>query len=122
MDSSTLERLARDGFAAVPGDQLTDLAVWCRDYCEASGDGRYCSVGETLRSIDDWWREHDEPGGVPTELLREIEHEVMSWLPAVLAAVTPGDGAALARTMREAVQARLLGPSDWRRDGYVDPG
>lgn len=120
MDSSSLRKLATDGFAAAPGDEFTDLAVWCRDYCEASGDGRYCSLAETLKSLDDWRREHDERGGVPNALLNEIEHAIKTWLPDILDAEDAADGSQLARTLRQEVQSMLLGPSDWVDRGYAE--
>lgn len=50
MDKRTFSQLASVGLSAGPGKVLTDLWVWCRDYCEASGDARYCLIGDTLRS------------------------------------------------------------------------
>lgn len=121
MDSSTLRRLANEGLAAAPGDELTDLAIWCRDYCEASGDGRYCSLGETLRSLDDWRQQHDERGGVPAGLLRDIERVIKAWLLAILDAEDPAEGSQLARTLRQEVQSLLLDPAEWAARGYTDP-
>ena len=120
MDSSALERLAAEGLSATPGNELTDLAVWCRDYCEASGDGRYCSVGDTLRSLDDWRVEHDERGGVPSALLTQIDRVIKSWLPDILALEDPADATQLARTLREEVQSLLLGPAEWVERGYAE--
>ena len=119
MDLETLQRLAREGFNGVPGDRLTDLWLWCRDFCEASGDGRYCAISETIRSVDEWRMEHDERGGVPTALLDEIERLLTSLLPAAIGAELASDGAMLARSMREQVQALLIGPAGWRAQGYA---
>lgn len=113
MDSSTLRRFAEEGFRAVPGHALADLAVWCRDYCEISGDARYCSIGEALRRVDEWRTEYDESGGVPTALLSQIDHVVRRDLPAILDAATPADGSLLARGFREEVTGFLLPPERW---------
>ena len=121
MDSSTLRRLAVEGIAATPGDDLTVLALWCRDFCEASGDARYCSVADTLTALDQWRQQHDESGGVPTGLLRDIDQVIQAWLPDVLDADVPADASQLARTLRQEVQSLLLEPAEWAKRGYVQP-
>lgn len=113
VSSSELERLARGGLQAVPGDRLADLAVWCRDRGELTGDARFSSLGDTLRSIDAWRQEHEEMGGVPAAVLDEIDREVRNLLPAIIELESPADAASLARVLRERVQGQLLGPHDW---------
>lgn len=111
MDSFALRRLAEQGFS---GDtQLTDLAVWCIDFCEASGDARYCSVGQALRSLDEWWSRYDESGGVPAEFLRRIEEVVKGRLPDILDTESAADAAPLARLFRQEVESLLFDVRDW---------
>ncbi|MBK9180756.1 MAG: hypothetical protein IPM45_14550 [Acidimicrobiales bacterium] len=112
MSSSELERLARGGLQAVPGDRLADLAVWCRDRGELTGDARFSSWRHA-RSIDAWRQEHEEMGGVPAAVLDEIDREVRNLLPAIIELESPADAASLARVLRERVQGQLLGPHDW---------
>jgi len=50
----------------------------------SSGDARYYTIGESLRSIDTWRREHDEAGGVPSVRLRELELTVKAEIPPIL--------------------------------------
>lgn len=119
MDSYALRRLASEGLEAAQGDDLTGLALWCRDYCEASGDARYCSVGDALRSLDEWRQEHDERGGVPYALLNEIDRIIKAWLPDILDLDDPADASQLARTLRQEVQSLLLGPDEWVARGYA---
>jgi hypothetical protein len=119
MDLETLRGFSTEVFGAVPGDQLTDLHVWCRDYGEATGDARFLSVGDTIRSIDDWWNENEERGGVPTQLLEQIATVIRTLLPSILDLKDPADAAPLARALREAVQELLVGPREWVRRGWA---
>ena len=113
MEAAQLRRLATEGFAATRGERLSDLAVWCRDIGEASGDARYSSIGEVLRSINDWWAEHDEAGGVPASIVRRLEGLLASYLPDILDLDSPADASPLARLLREETQCLLLAPRDW---------
>lgn len=119
MDHETLERLAADGLSALPGNQLHDLAVWCWDWCEVTGDGRYCSLWRTLDDLDAWLSEHEERGGVPRALAKEIDGLIRSRLGEVLQADSPESGAVLARNLRIEVAERLLPPSEWVSEGWA---
>ena len=113
MDSSRLRSLAAEGFEVVPGDLLTTLAAWCREWCVATGDARFCIIGDTLAALDEWRREHDEAGGVPTRLLDDIESHLTRNLAMSISAERPVDGAYWADTMRREVLPLLLPPSQW---------
>lgn len=104
MNRESLRRLADSGLAALPPDGLVDLAAWCRDWCEATGDGRYGIVGETLDVLSRWFEEHDKYGGVPTELVGELDALLERELPSILDAEDPSSAAILSRGLREAVQ------------------
>lgn len=115
MDSSTLRRLAAEGFSAVPDSQLRDLAAWCQDWCEATGEGRYCILADMLARIDDWLGEH----GVPVALFQQVELALGSWIPAIMDA-DPSSGALLAVGMREEVGPLLMSSTkDWTERGYA---
>jgi hypothetical protein len=111
VDSFALRRFAEQGFATTPA--LADLAAWCTDFCEASGDARYCSVGQALRRLDDWWGEYEEGGGVPAALIDHIDRFVTQRLPEVLAFESASDAGPLARSFRQEMESLLLDVRDW---------
>jgi hypothetical protein len=113
VDSSTLDRFADIGFAAVPGGALRDLAAWCCDYCEATGDARYCAIGRMLLAVDEWWSQYDESGGVPSGIVQQVETLIRRDLPAILGQDSPADAGVLARLLRQEVTALLVGPERW---------
>ena len=113
MDSSTLRRLGVGGFDAVSWDELHDLSEWCRDWCESTGDGRYCTLADVLRMIDEW-----DDQGVPSELLSEVERALTA-IPGIIDSES-SSGAVLAVGLREEVARFLLPPSEWVRQGYVE--
>lgn len=109
-----LRLLATDGFAAVPPRRFGDLSDACWDWCEATGDGRFCSLARTLRLVDEWWSEYD---AVPTRLSLEIEREFVLWLGDVLDSEDLASGATSSRSLRQRVMALLLPPQRW--DQYM---
>jgi hypothetical protein len=115
VNASRLRDFAAQGFQAVPGEELAGLAEWCWSQCEESGDARFCSIAETLRSVDSWWREHNEPGGAPVRLIDEISDAVKTMLPPILDTESPAEGSQLAREFRERVQLLLQPPSEWQK-------
>jgi hypothetical protein len=119
MDLDSLRTLAYQGFAGIKGDQLGDLAEWCRDYSEATGDARYASIGQALSELSEWWSWHDRSGGIPFRLMSEIEGIIKERLPEILAAASARDAAPLARNFRREIERRLSDPEDWVADGYV---
>lgn len=50
-----LQRLAEGGYRAVSFDRWRDLANWCWDYAEASGDARYCSLARGPGTVASAW-------------------------------------------------------------------
>lgn len=110
MDLTRLEHLASEGFVAVGPDEFGDLWRWCWDWCEATGDGRFCTLADLLRTVDQWW---DECQVVPTTLARAIEQRFMEGLPAILAADTPQAGCHFARLLRQETLGFLKSPEDW---------
>lgn len=105
-----LDRLASSGFSAVPPSAFADLAQDCWDWCEASGDGRYCSLSRMLTAVDAWWSEYE---AIPRSLSDAIESTLKAWLGDVLTAPDAATGANLARLLRQQVLALLLPPQRW---------
>lgn len=68
----------------------------------------------TIRKLDDWFREHEEHGGVPIELFDQIEALLRNWIPDILDATDPADAGTMARTLRLEVEPLLTGPAEWR--------
>jgi hypothetical protein len=111
-----LQLLATNGFAAVPPLRFGELADACWDWCEATGDGRFCSLARTLSLVSQWWSEYE---AVPTLLSLEIEREFILWLGDVLDSEDLAAGAMSSRCLRQAVIALLLPPQRW--DQYRNP-
>ena len=107
MSRESLQQLIERGLFALPPTRLGDLADWCWDWCEATGDGRYCGLARTLRIIAGWFEEHDRYGGVPAGTVAELDGLLGRELPMILAATDPASGAMLGRELREAI-LRLL--------------
>lgn len=110
MDLASLRRLAEDGFDGLSADRLGDLAAWCWDWSEATGDARYCSLARSFTAIDTWWSEYVT---IPRAIAAEIERVLREDLPGVLEASDPAAGAGFARLMRQRVLSLLRPPTEW---------
>jgi orotate phosphoribosyltransferase len=113
VDLATLRTLGRAGFEEVAPSRLGDVAAWCKDWCEATGDARYCVLNEALGAIDSWWSWHDERGGVPSLLVSEIERLIKEYILAVVEEHDRLLGVHLAVRFRSEVKEQLLCPGDW---------
>jgi len=98
LDLHSLRRLASEGIGGLPPSALGDLADWCWDYGEATGDARYCSLWRALRPIADTFEADD---AVPTESVNRFDAVLNQRLDDVLDAETAESGSMLARSMRE---------------------
>lgn len=119
MDLTSLQTLAHQGFDGIKGDQLGDLAEWCRDYSEATGDARYATIGEALFELSEWWSFHSRSGGIPFRLMVDIEEVIRRRLPEILDISSAQDAAPLARSFRKEVRSKLSDPEDWVAEGYA---
>jgi hypothetical protein len=117
-EEADLLLLAQRGFAAVRPKELDRLAGVCQEQWLDSGDSRYHTLGRTFRSLSAWWREHDESGGIPFELAREIEQLLTSSLGPILSAQRD-QGAALASDLSDAIAARLTDSGTWLAQGLA---
>jgi hypothetical protein len=114
MTLSRLEALADYGFGAVRPEELGGLAIECRENCENTGDGRYCILADLFSAVNDWWSEHDESGGVPEYIVRDLENVLRMHLLPVVRSDNPAEAAMLATMLRREVDSKLIGPSEWR--------
>ena len=105
MDQSELERLSEQGVAALlPLERLRAVAEYCWDRGETTGDARYCSLWMTISRVVEVFEEF---GAMEIRILNSIDYAFRRHLRAVLHAATIEEGALLARSFREEVQARL---------------
>jgi hypothetical protein len=77
---------------------LRNLADYCWDYGEASGDARYCSLWRTLDQIVEVF---EDDGYMQTRTLDRVDQALKRYLPDVLSAPTAEEGALCARRLRE---------------------
>jgi hypothetical protein len=117
-DSSTLERLAADGFVAVDLNELFDLVEWCWDWGIATGDARYCVMWRVLHAVEEWLREHQEQG-IATRLLDHVDGLVRRGLTDALAASAASSGAQFVHQMGMDLPL-LRTPDEWRAAGWCD--
>jgi hypothetical protein len=90
MDQSSLHRLAKQGLRQLPPSSLPDLAEWCWDSGETSGDARYCSLSRTLNLI---WGTFEPHGAASRELVDALDQLLSTQLTAVIQADTAELGA-----------------------------
>lgn len=101
MDLQSLARLADEGIASFPPYALSDLSEWCWDYCEATGDARYCSLSSAIHAIANLF---DGGRGQPsTTLVSRIDDLLREAIPDVLSADTQDHGSQLSRILRLAI-------------------
>lgn len=110
MDHSSLATLAKSGLSAFPPSKIGDLASWCWDIGEATGDARYCSLARTMGLIDDLFEEF---GAVGIALIGDIDRLLSDQLPAVIEAETAEEGSRLARILREQVLIAISNRADY---------
>lgn len=122
MDLYELTKLASGGFAAVPASKLADLSMWCRDWCDETGDGRYCILSQTFEAIAVWWGEHDAYGGIPQPLAARLDQALQGALPGLLAEPDLTVAAHLASTLREQLLGLLLPVESWINTGDMKRG
>jgi hypothetical protein len=82
--------------------RLRDIAEYCWDKGETTGDGRYCSLWRSLDTIADAL---EQSGALPSSTIQYIDEVLKRRLPSILQANTPEIGALLARAMREELLA-----------------
>lgn len=98
MDRQSLLQLAEGGLVAYPPAALGDLADWCWDYSEATGDARFCSLARALSLLVELFEYNS---GVPLTLVNELDPVLRQGIQESLNARLPQHGAQLARNLRE---------------------
>ncbi|MGO9159502.1 MAG: hypothetical protein ACLP7J_02135 [Streptosporangiaceae bacterium] len=105
MDDAELKRLAEFGVEALlPVERLCDVAEYCRDRCETTGDARYCTLGEAIGYIVEFF---EERGAMEVGTIDNLDHAFKRHLGGVLDAETAESGALLGRSLREEILASL---------------
>jgi hypothetical protein len=95
------------------------LASELRRTCLETGDARFCILRELVDRVAEWRTEHEEAGGVPGELLAEIDAALEAAVPAILDEGLSARASILAHELVERASLLLGGPSDWVRRGQA---
>lgn len=100
MSPESPRRLAELGLADLPPSQLGSVAESSWEWCEATGDGRYCLIWQILTMVDDWFGDPGE-GAMANNFFMRLDAILRRELPGVIDAATAQVGCALAATMRD---------------------
>ena len=98
LDESRLRQLGDS--VPLSAESCLDLAAWCIDRAENSGDARYCSIARTLIFIAEEW---DHRGALPTSVVTDLADLLQRGLRDALDAAEPADGSYFGRLLREQV-------------------
>src|SRR5579883_325487 len=104
MDHSSLRRLADEGIAAFPPLALPDLAAWCWDIGETTGDARYCSLSRSIGQIEELFEPVE---AVPQNLVRHLDGLLARTVGDILQADSAEAGSILARSLREDISLTI---------------
>lgn len=104
MELSDIYRLGESGISAFPPSSLSTASDWLWDFCEATGDARYCSLSVSLRTVANAFDEHD---ALPTTTVRDADKLFADRLPYILNARDRADASSSARSLREDLAAAL---------------
>jgi hypothetical protein len=105
LDEAELGRVSVQGLSALlPVERLCDLAEYCWDRGETTGDARYCSLWRAFIEIVEFFEEYD---AMEMWTFDSLDGVLKRDLGAVLQADTAEAGALLARGVREEVLAIL---------------
>lgn len=77
---------------------MPELAEWCWDYGEATGDARYCSLWRALNLINELFEPHR---GISPDLVSQLDLVLRRGLPEILDAETAESASQFARGLRE---------------------
>jgi hypothetical protein len=102
MDQSSLRQLAEQGIGRFPPVRLADLADWCQDFGEATGDARFCSLSSAIGVVVDLFESNSEQA--PTALVEQLDVLLRQNMSAILDAETAEEGSLLSRQLREAIE------------------
>lgn len=102
MDALSLRRLAEDGLTGVP--QIQDLAAWCWDQADNTGDARFCGLARSLEFVTEAWDAH---GAFRGDTMNRLNTAFSRRLPSVLDAPTAEEATHLAKALREELEEVL---------------
>lgn len=100
MNHDQLLRIAEHGIAAFPPAGLHDLADWCWDLGEATGDARYSSLSRSFEIIAELF---DLNKVAESTTVKRLDILLNRHMCEILSAESAEVGAHLARAMREAI-------------------
>jgi hypothetical protein len=92
-----LERLRAGGIAEVTLGGMPALVEECWERAEASGEARFAFLARAFEHVDRWSEEHDKYGGVPGDMVDQLDAIIRDRLPAALASRDALPAAELAR-------------------------
>jgi hypothetical protein len=118
-ERSPLEVLASDGLRGLPVSDFGAVVEESAASARATGDARYTTLADLFGSLQEWWSDHDEMGGIPSPLAAEIDSLIVSRLPEVLRAASAAEGYAMAAGLASEVRRLMTGPNDWIKRGYL---
>jgi hypothetical protein len=105
MDEVGLQRLRRVAEEGVPPvAELWQIAGWCWETAESSGDARYCALARAFEGVASY--REDNP--FPVSVSQEIRRALWEKLQPLLDEQDPARGAQHARDLRQQLQ-RILG-------------
>jgi hypothetical protein len=78
--------------------RTTDLASWCWEHADNTGDARYCGLARSLETIAEVW---DDDGYLRNGTYEALNATFKRHLVSVLDAPTAEEGTHLAKLLRE---------------------
>lgn len=118
MTQELLRQLASGGLQALPPERLEDLAQWCLEWTEATGDGRYSVLAQVLTQLRSWFG-GDEGRGAAVRLVLRADMILSRELPGLLNAPTSQEGAAIAATLRDEIMLLQAEAGDTLRPNWL---
>jgi hypothetical protein len=113
LHTAPLATLLTKGLIELSPDDMAALIGGCKRRCEQGGEARYCLLHEMFEGVDGWRSEHDEHGGVPVALVKDISARIALKMPAILSQPLPDVAARLASELRDEIFSRLLPTQEW---------
>jgi hypothetical protein len=115
---SALDELASAGIAARTPQEVADLAAALETASTAQDNRRDRQLAATLHRVEAWRRQHDGAGGVPRQVLTEVDDAIRTAASALLAR---GHSNVDFSELLERIELLLSGPDDWRKRGFANP-
>jgi hypothetical protein len=115
---STLESCALVGVSPLDGPQFDSIAQECHRAALETGDARFAILAAAIANFVRWW---DDYGGAPAQVVTPIDELVKTQVPLILRESDPAAATRLAQAFKLDLADLLIGPGDWKRQGFVRP-